>query len=136
MPYKKGQSGNPKGRPVKSRTLTAILETAGKEKIEVNGAPVKRHDFLAAKVWQAVIEGKVVLLDDVTLKLSTADWRETVEFLYKQIDGPPKQEIDMTTQGEKITNTLTEDERITRIATLLDRARARRTGQASDASSG
>ena len=35
MTFKPGQSGNPNGRPPKSRALTALLEKAGGRKISV-----------------------------------------------------------------------------------------------------
>lgn len=131
--WTKGRSGNPAGRPPKKRALTELLEKAGKVKIAVkdengNEVEVPRRELVAAKVWEVAATGKTKL-DEREVFFSQADWLDAVEFIYKQIDGPPRQEIDMTTQGQKINGTLTEDERIARIATLLDRARARRTGQ-------
>ena len=41
MPFQKGQTGNPNGRPPKSRALTEILEAAGGKTIEYQGKSVE-----------------------------------------------------------------------------------------------
>ncbi len=49
--FKKGQSGNPKGRPKKTPDLADILRKAGRKKIAVNTADgVRRVDKLTALV--------------------------------------------------------------------------------------
>jgi len=95
MPGKKGQTNNPNGRPPKNRALTALLEAAGAKTIERDGKPVTRKRFVADALWTAITTGKVTLEDGeetVTLLLATDDWIGLVQFLYKQVDGPPPSE--------------------------------------------
>jgi len=97
-------SGNPNGRPERSRALTAILEAAGEKKVKVGRkkTPQARKDLLAEMVWELVTDGKVTLPSGKVLKISPNDWLETWKFIYRQIDGPPVAGLDVTSQGEQI----------------------------------
>ena len=55
MGFKKGQSGNAKGRPPKNRTLTAILEKAGNTKHVVGGKPVAAKKLMADLLWETTL---------------------------------------------------------------------------------
>jgi hypothetical protein len=106
MPGKKGKTNNPNGRPPKNRALTALLEAAGAKTIERDGKPVTRKRFVADALWTAITTGKVTLEDGeetVTLLLATDDWIGLVQFLYKQVDGPPPSEHQLTgANGESL----------------------------------
>lgn len=103
MPFKKGESGNPNGRPQKTRALTAILEAAGKKTVDIgDGKHVARKRLMAELLWKAVLEGKVELPNKTVLVVEPDDWFATVQFLYKHIDGPPIQNVDLTSGGDKI----------------------------------
>lgn len=100
MAWKPGVSGNPKGRPKKVRTLTAILEKAGGKKLENTS---KTHKQLAAELlWTAAATGRVTFPDGSGLQLEAKDWLDVVEFLYKHIDGPPLSQVDVTSGDEPI----------------------------------
>lgn len=102
MPWTPGASGNPKGRPPKSRALTAILEQAGGQGVPTGqlnkaGKPimVSRKKLLADMLWQAAAHGQVNVLSSdgktlTTMTLEGDDWLSVVKFLFTQIDGPPK----------------------------------------------
>lgn len=104
MAWKKGQTGNPNGRPLKNRAWTAILERAGNKTVDLpDGSKSKRKDLIAELAMQAITDGKVTLANGDTLELSPRDWMDMLWKVYGQIDGPPRAEIDVTSGGEKIT---------------------------------
>jgi len=92
MPLK-GKTNNPNGRPLKNRALTEILEAAGQE--EIKGSKLTRSQFLAHALWSVVTNGEVTLANKKLLQVSPSDWLGVVQFLYKQIDGPPPQMIEL-----------------------------------------
>lgn len=104
--WKKGQSGNPNGRPPKSRALTAILERASAKTVEINGRRVASRRLVAALLWEAAACGRVTLPSGEELIFTPKDWLETIRFLYTQIDGPPKQGLDLTSDGKPLTITV------------------------------
>lgn len=94
MTFKKGVSGNPNGRPKKGRTLTDILERAGNTKREHGGKAIASKRALAALLWEAAALGTVTFADGEPEKITPENWVSIVKFLYQQIDGPPKSEIE------------------------------------------
>lgn len=103
MPFEKGKSGNPNGRPLKKRTLTTILERAGNAKREVDGQPVAAKKLLGDLLWEAATTGKVTFPGTTEPKvLDQQEWVGVVKFIYQHIDGPPKAELDVTSGGESI----------------------------------
>lgn len=95
--FKPGQSGNPHGRPPKSRALTEILERRGNStRLDIDG---KRHagkQIVARALWELVTTGKTTLQDGEEVKMlevHSKGWFEIVKWLYAQIDGPPKSEL-------------------------------------------
>lgn len=96
MPFQKGQSGNPGGRPPKSRALTAILETAGSRTVEVDGKRVPAKRLMASLLWDIVVTGKATLPSGEALEVAPREWLETVRWLYTHIDGPAKQTLEHT----------------------------------------
>jgi hypothetical protein len=94
MAWKKGETGNPNGRPTKGRALTEILEKTGAKKVAVlrpdgTTKQVSQRDILAALVWEAVTTGKVTLPDGGVKEITDfADWMACAQFVYKHIDGP------------------------------------------------
>jgi Family of unknown function (DUF5681) len=89
MPFKKGQSGNPGGRPPKSRALTEILSKTGDRKVDVAGKKVSSKQLIALLLWEIATTGRAIFPDKTELEVSPRDWLETVKWLFGQIDGPP-----------------------------------------------
>lgn len=100
--WKKGQSGNPKGRPPKSRALTAILEKGGSKTVEYKGKRISGKRLISQLIWELAETGQIEL-DGRTIKVgSVKEWADIVKWIYSHIDGPPKAELDITSAGEKL----------------------------------
>jgi hypothetical protein len=50
-------------------------------------------------VWQGLMTGEVEFPDGKTMRLAPQDWKDFVKWLYGHIDGPPKTELDLNTNG-------------------------------------
>jgi hypothetical protein len=98
-----GKSGNPKGRPPKSRVLTNILEKAGGKKVLRDGKNLPARRMVADLVWNALTSGEIKFADDQVIRIADAqEYIALAKFVYGQIDGPPAAALDVTSQGEKI----------------------------------
>lgn len=100
--FKPGQSGNPNGRPPKNRALTAILETALNKTADTPDGRVKRKRIIAEHITLAATEGRVVLPDGETMELGPKEWIDLLKWIYSHIDGPPRAEIDVTSDGKPL----------------------------------
>lgn len=96
--WKTGNSGNPAGRPPKSRALTDTLAAAGRAKVmDADGKPVARSKLLSEMIWTLIIAGQLQFLasnrndenrrGDVQFEIKPGDWFEIVKWLFKQVDG-------------------------------------------------
>ena len=75
-PFKKGQSGNPNGRPKKINTIPDILRKIGDEEGTADGK--SKLDVIMNKVFQFALEGK--------------PW--AVQFIADRTEGKPKEFIE------------------------------------------
>lgn len=75
MPFERGQSGNPKGRPRKGKSLTEALEKVLKQKRE-DGR--KNYDALADTLVKLAIEDKNIT---------------AIRYIMDRVDGRPKETI-------------------------------------------
>ena len=130
--WKPGETGNPKGRPKKGRTWTDLLDKAGRRMLDLpDGSRLSAKRLIARYLIDLALAGETTLVTGVGIKVAdTEDWFNVIKFLYAQIDGPPKAEVDLTSGGESLA--LTDDERLARLAAILDAARARRDRQDTD----
>ena len=78
-PFKKGISGNPKGRPPKEYCLTDLLRKQGDiQDFETNEGLITRKEGIAEKLWDMAISGDV----------------SAIKYLYDRLDGKPLQTIE------------------------------------------
>jgi ribosomal protein L17 len=79
MPYKKGQSGNPRGRPKKGETMTDLL----REKVEI------------PKTAAAKLTRKEKIIEKL-ITLAEAGDLSALKYLFDRLDGRPKESIELT----------------------------------------
>lgn len=73
--FKKGESGNPKGRAKKGDTLTDILRALGEIKdIRHKNELITRKEFLGRKLWEMAMSGEHFA---------------AVKYVYDRLDGMP-----------------------------------------------
>jgi hypothetical protein len=103
-PWKPGQSGNPNGRPKKQRAWTALLDRAGSHTIlPPDGTPISAKRFIARALVELATHGKTKMADGTEIEVRGDGWFDVVKFIYAQVDGPPKAEVDLTSNGETLT---------------------------------
>lgn len=81
--WKKGQSGNPNGRPKREWTWSGALQAA-MEKSEKDGIPVKTH--VAKALVKEALTGNV----------------QAIKELMSRMDGMPQQPTDITSGGKEL----------------------------------
>jgi hypothetical protein len=111
MPFKPGQSGNPKGRPTKDRTIAAKLRELGEQQITLPDGTLKaRQELLAENVWSLLLTGRAKLLPSGNGKgkrssyitLDRGEWVSLLKFLATHVDGPARLDVDVTSDGSEI----------------------------------
>ena len=95
-------SVNPKGRPKKGRTWTSLLDKAGRRMLDLpDGSRLSAKRLIARYLIDLALAGETTLATGVGIKVAdTEDWFNVIKFIYGQIDGPPKAEVDVTSGGE------------------------------------
>ncbi len=90
MPFQKGQSGNPKGRPKKGMSWSDVLKEMADEEIEGDANVKTKMQIIASRLWKKANEGDL----------------KAIEMLMDRIDGKAKQSVDHTTNGESMNLTI------------------------------
>lgn len=83
MPWAKGESGNPEGRPKKQYSITSFLREIGEEVVD-DETKETRAQRLARKLWVLAEDGD----------------RAFAQYLVDRLDGRPKERIEQ--EGETV----------------------------------
>lgn len=106
--WKPGESGNPNGRPPKSRALTEILEKKFNKTYEViqpDGTKKRRSGkhLIAEMLVNIAVYGYTETPEGGKIHIDGfSDWQAVVKFIYQHVDGPPRLDVDVTSKGEKL----------------------------------
>lgn len=97
MGWKRGQSGNPKGRPPKKRALTALLErTAVTKFADTAGNPVAAKKLFAEHIWEGLATGQICFADGAKIILDDNSYVALAKMVLGQIDGAPPQPVEVS----------------------------------------
>ncbi|MEL6527575.1 MAG: DUF5681 domain-containing protein [Chloroflexota bacterium] len=116
--FKKGQSGNPRGRPPKSRTLSNILSARAEDLVPTpDGTDLRtQQEIVADLLWQFATTGEVKLASGTLQADNIKDWVNAVSWLYTHIDGPATTRVD----DDHITITIERQPALERADTIED----------------
>lgn len=107
--FQPGRSGNPKGRPPKKRALTNLLERGGNAKYgQVDPVAAKR--LFAQRVWEGLVTGRIKFDDHTVIDLDAQSYIALAKLVLVQVDGPPRAEVDVTSEGKALKSTPTLDD--------------------------
>jgi hypothetical protein len=98
--WQKGVSGNPHGRPPTARSLTKRLADELSHQLALpDGRKATGKAILAQMRVAAALTGKLTLLDGTEHKLGPDQILALQAWIFAQVDGPPKAELDLTSGG-------------------------------------
>ena len=84
MPFQKGVSGNPGGRPKKDWTWSQMLEKIGEETEIKSGKKFK--ELVSRRLWVECVNGNITAIKE----------------LFNRMEGLPMQFTDFTSGGDKL----------------------------------
>lgn len=99
--WTKGESGNPNGRPPRSRALAELLGRASLKRyasVQPDGSTksVQARKIFAERVWQGLATGEIVFNDKTKIELIGRDYIALAQIVLTHLDGPVPTDIDLT----------------------------------------
>src|SRR6185295_9164324 len=86
--WKRGQTGNPAGRPQQNRALTELLRLKGADVMVIGDTEITAREALAGALWHFVTTGEVRLAGKHLIAHSVTEWASVVKWLYTYVEPP------------------------------------------------
>lgn len=84
MPFVKGQSGNPNGRPKEENSITSMLRRYGSEKVvERDGEKLTREAAIALDMWSEALDGNQRVREYIVDRLEGKPTQHTENVSYE-----------------------------------------------------
>lgn len=102
--YKKGQSGNPAGKPKGTLNFTTILRELLEEEVtDDNGLKIPKGKLALIEWLNAALIGRDVLDKDGNKISNIKDWK-AIQAILERIEGKPTEKVELTGRdGEDLT---------------------------------
>lgn len=98
--WQPGKSGNPKGRQPKARALTEMLAAELARTQEIDGKSVSGKRILARVIVTALTTGKLQFPgEEKPYRLNAYQYLELAKWFYGHLDGPARQELDVSSDN-------------------------------------
>lgn len=98
--WKKGQSGNPKGRTKGKETLAEALRFEGER--EINGVAVKK--YVARHLWSVARRGYFIYRKKRYEVRSVDEWLRVVSFIFERVEGKAAETIKISSPEVELTS--------------------------------
>lgn len=103
MPFTKGQSGNPAGRPPKDRALADMLAAAGKRRVDgPDGVRVDRRKLAVENMWDLLAFGQTWFLGaPEPFRIAGREYVELAKFVFSHVDGPAVAKLEHSSDPDR-----------------------------------
>ena len=93
MPFVKGQSGNPSGKPRKGTTFSELFEKQLRKKVDVNGEKITYKELIVRRAILEAYKGDL----------------RAIQFCVERLEGKPSQAINLKTSDSETASTSLND---------------------------
>jgi hypothetical protein len=82
--FRKGETGNMKGRPKSGRALAQVLRETGEYD---SYGELSNKQLVARMIWEGLAWGKISCVGGKTINLNGKEWLDLVKWVHSHIDG-------------------------------------------------